>query len=271
VGAQILEAPTEASDQLLVIEREAGSDTTTMMADVALKHLSATALANGPAISGEPVLRLRVVFIRVAPPVTATFTVDARLGEFKTRPRAGPTVLSVRVDSSANFPLEAIWGCAGGAAPAFRYGVLSRIPIFTVLQLAQHPRAVLSVGSQRFGVTPEGYRVLRALAAHLPKTYSAAEASAPYNGYSLEDLQPPVLLSGPPEPDAVPGVRGRVLAVITVDTAGRVPPDGVLIYASTDSLLGASVRRAVTGYRFTPAVSCGKKVVGKVIAPFVFQ
>lgn len=66
-------------------------------------------------------------------------------------------------------------------------------------------------------------------------------------------------------------VDGRVLIRFTVDTLGRIDPSTVQVLSETHSLFTRAVRDALSGFRFKPAESNGKKVPALAEMPFEFS
>jgi TonB family protein len=66
------------------------------------------------------------------------------------------------------------------------------------------------------------------------------------------------------------GVDGRVLIRFTVDTLGRIDQSSVQIVSETHSLFSRAVREALSGFRFRPAESNGRKVPALAEMPFEF-
>jgi len=67
------------------------------------------------------------------------------------------------------------------------------------------------------------------------------------------------------------GVDGRVLVRFVVDTLGRIDPTSVQILSSTHDQFTRAVRDALSGFRFRPAESNGKRIPALAEMPFEFQ
>lgn len=67
------------------------------------------------------------------------------------------------------------------------------------------------------------------------------------------------------------GVDGRVLIRFTVDTLGRIDPSTVQVLSETHSLFSRAVRESLSGFRFRPAESNGRKVTALAEMPFEFS
>jgi protein TonB len=97
---------------------------------------------------------------------------------------------------------------------------------------------------------------------------------APSNEWRGNDAYMNLLKSATPrypEPLRQAGVDGRVLIRFTVDTLGRIDPASVQVLAETHALFSRAVRDALSGFRFRPAESNGKKVPALAEMPFEFS
>ena len=66
------------------------------------------------------------------------------------------------------------------------------------------------------------------------------------------------------------GIEGRVLVRFVVDTVGRIDPASVQILSSTHDQFTRAVRDALSGFRFRPAESNGKRIPALAEMPFEF-
>jgi len=67
------------------------------------------------------------------------------------------------------------------------------------------------------------------------------------------------------------GIDGRVLVRFVVDTLGRIDPASVQILSSTHDQFTRAVRDALSGFRFRPAESNGKRIQALAEMPFEFK
>ena len=67
------------------------------------------------------------------------------------------------------------------------------------------------------------------------------------------------------------GIDGRVLVRFVVDTLGRIDPASVQILSSTHDQFTRAVRDALSGFRFRPAESNGKRIPALAEMPFEFK
>jgi protein TonB len=74
-----------------------------------------------------------------------------------------------------------------------------------------------------------------------------------------------------PEPLRQAGIEGRVLVRFVVDTLGRIDPASVQILSSTHDQFTRAVRDALSGFRFRPAESNGKRIPALAEMPFEFK
>jgi protein TonB len=74
-----------------------------------------------------------------------------------------------------------------------------------------------------------------------------------------------------PEPLRQAGIEGRVLVRFVVDTVGRIDPASVQILSSTHDQFTRAVRDALSGFRFRPAESNGKRIPALAEMPFEFK
>lgn len=102
-----------------------------------------------------------------------------------------------------------------------------------------------------------------------------AKAPVPREYYQTQVDTPAALLPGvfPRYPSALreTGITGSVLARFVVDTTGYVDICTFRAVRSTHPLFTESVRVALLGMRFTPAVKRGRRVRQVVQAPFAFE
>jgi periplasmic protein TonB len=73
-----------------------------------------------------------------------------------------------------------------------------------------------------------------------------------------------------PEALRAAGVEGRVTLEFVVDTAGRVDPHSIRVLESTADAFVASVRDALAGTRYHPALVAGHPVAQRVRQEFAF-
>jgi periplasmic protein TonB len=66
------------------------------------------------------------------------------------------------------------------------------------------------------------------------------------------------------------GIDGSVLVRFVVDTLGRIDPTSVQILSSTHDQFTRAVRDALSGFRFRPAESNGKRIPALAEMPFEF-
>jgi protein TonB len=74
-----------------------------------------------------------------------------------------------------------------------------------------------------------------------------------------------------PEVLRAAGIDGRVLVRFVVDTLGRIDPASVQILSSTHDQFTRAVRAALSGFRFRPAESGGKRIPALAEMPFEFK
>jgi protein TonB len=74
-----------------------------------------------------------------------------------------------------------------------------------------------------------------------------------------------------PEPLRQAGIDGQVLVRFVVDTLGRIDPASVQILSSTHDQFTRAVRDALSGFRFRPAESNGKRISALAEMPFEFK
>ena len=74
-----------------------------------------------------------------------------------------------------------------------------------------------------------------------------------------------------PEPLRQAGIDGRVLVRFVVDTLGRIDPTSVQVLSSTHDQFTRAVRKALSGFRFRPAESNGKRIPALAEMPFEFK
>jgi len=67
------------------------------------------------------------------------------------------------------------------------------------------------------------------------------------------------------------GIEGSVLVRFVVDTLGRIDPASVQILSSTHDQFTRAVRDALSGFRFRPAESNGKRIPALAEMPFEFK